>query len=172
MKHVLVPLDGSLLGESALVQAEEVVEMGGMITLMTAVETPEIPMYGFDVVGVATAPSYQALLEEVMMRARAYLDKVGEKLRSKGYRTQAIVQFSEPATLIVECADRLAVDSIVMSTHGRSGISRWLFGSVTSRVLTLASCPVLVVPSEMGPRPVLPDFVQIVRSPTTGQRLV
>ncbi len=148
MRHVLVPLDGSLMGESALCQAKEVLPAGGTITLVTAVEMPEIPLYGFDLVGVSTAPSYQASLEDVMTQARAYLEKVAEGLRLAGYAVQAIVQFGEPAALIVSTAGEQKVDGIVMSTHGRSGISRWLFGSVTSRVLTLSSCPVLVVPSE------------------------
>ena len=151
MKHVLVPLDGSLIGESALCQAKEVLPANGTLTLVTAVEMPEIPLYGFDLVGVSSAPSYQATLEEVMARARAYLDKIAEGLRASGYQVQTIVKFGEPATTIVNTACEQPVDAIVMSTHGRSGISRWLFGSVTSKVLTLASCPVLVVPSERRP---------------------
>jgi len=151
MKHVLVPLDGSLVGESALCQAKDVLPANGTLTLVTAVEMPEIPLYGFDLVGVSNAPSYQESLEEVMARARAYLDKIAEGLRVSGYTVETIVQFGEPATIIVSTACQQLVDAIVMSTHGRSGISRWLFGSVTSKVLTLASCPVLVVPSEHHP---------------------
>lgn len=151
MKHVLVPLDGSLLGESALCQAKEVLPVNGVITLVTAVELPEIPLYGFDLVGVSSAPSYQASLEEVVERARVYLEKVADGLRASGYTVQPIVQFGEPAIIIVNTACEQQVDAIVMSTHGRSGISRWLFGSVTSKVLTLASCPVLVIPSERQP---------------------
>jgi nucleotide-binding universal stress UspA family protein len=39
-------------------------------------------------------------------------------------------------------------DCIIITTHGRSGVSRWLFGSVTNKVLNIATCPVLVVPSK------------------------
>ena len=148
MKHVLVPLDGSLLGESALAQAKEVLDANGTLTLVSAVELPQIPLYGYDLVGVSAAPSYEASLEEVVTRARTYLEKVAEWLRTSGYTVDTLVQFSEPASLIVDTACERKVDAIVMSTHGRSGISRWLFGSVTSKVLTLATCPVLVVPNE------------------------
>lgn len=159
MKHLLVPLDGSLLGESALCRAEEVLRGSGNITLVSAVETPEIPLYGFDLVGVTSAPSYQALLEEVLAHATAYLAKVADGLRAKGYAVDTVVQFGEPATLIVDTANARHVDAIVMSTHGRSGISRWLFGSVTSKVLTLSSCPVLVIPSEH--RQLIPGFTDL-----------
>lgn len=148
MKHVLVPLDGSLLGEIALEQAKDVLGANGTITLVSAVEMPDIPMYGYDLVGVSAAPSYEASLSNVVERAHAYLEKIADALRKEGYTVQSLVQFGEPATLIVDTANQRKVDAIVMSTHGRSGISRWLFGSVTSKVLTMSTCPVLVVPNE------------------------
>src|SRR5690606_5568122 len=89
-----------------------------------------------------------AVLEEVLSHATAYVSKISEGLQARGYTVDTIVQFSEPATLIVDSANARRVDAIVMSTHGRSGISRWLFGSVTSKVLTLATCPVLSIPDE------------------------
>ena len=58
------------------------------------------------------------------------------------------VHVGEPANVIVETAERLKVDAIVMSTHGRSGLSRWLFGSVTNKVLSANVCPVYVIPSK------------------------
>ena len=68
-----------------------------------------------------------------------------------------MVQFGDPASVIVDTAGQLHVDAIVMSTHGRSGISRWIFGSVTNKVLGMAECPVLVVPSENRIRVVPPE---------------
>ena len=57
-----------------------------------------------------------------------------------------IVEMGEPHDLIVDWAKDNAVDIIVMSTHGRSGLSRMVLGSVTERVLRKAECPVLAIP--------------------------
>jgi nucleotide-binding universal stress UspA family protein len=147
LDHVLVPLDGSDLGEEALVEAKRIIGSKSQITLVTAVDMPEIPLYGFDLVGVNDAPSYQVALEEAITRAREYLQGVVRGLELEGIQTKIVVQFGEPAAVIVETAQELKVDAIVMATHGRSGVSRWLFGSVTSKVLAIAACPVFVIPS-------------------------
>ena len=60
-------------------------------------------------------------------------------------------------SVIVERAHALHVDAIVMSTHGRSGLNRWMFGSVTQRVLALMPCPVLVVPGQGSPTQLTPS---------------
>jgi nucleotide-binding universal stress UspA family protein len=60
---------------------------------------------------------------------------------------QPIVEMGDAHTLIVNWARDKAVDLIVMSTHGRSGLPRMILGSVTERVLRSASCPVLAIPS-------------------------
>jgi nucleotide-binding universal stress UspA family protein len=164
LAHILVPLDGSMLGEQALKYARQVVSPESQITLITAVELPEIPLYGFDLVGASTSPSYQATLEEILEQAKAYLQKTCEELQAEGFQVKYVVQFGEPASVIVDTAVQLHVDAIVMSTHGRSGISRWIFGSVTNKVLGSAECPVLVVPSEQRAR--------VVPSETTSSAAV
>lgn len=161
LEHVLVPLDGSQLGEEAVHHAKKIVSPDGQITLVSAVEMPEIPLYGFDLVGVTSAPSYQATLEDIVARANTYLENIAEELKSEGFQAKFIVQFGDPPSVIVDLAAQYNVDAIVMSTHGRSGISRWLFGSVTNKVLGMATCPVLVIPSEHRQRLLEPE--------TTGQ---
>ncbi|HTY53645.1 MAG TPA: universal stress protein [Candidatus Binataceae bacterium] len=63
----------------------------------------------------------------------------------KGLESEIIVHVGDPAKIIVEAAETLGADLIVMATHGRTGISRVLMGSVTERVLRDAPCPVLTV---------------------------
>jgi nucleotide-binding universal stress UspA family protein len=57
-----------------------------------------------------------------------------------------VVDAGQPFGAIVDCAEKEGVDLIVMSSHGRSGLSRMLIGSVTDKVLRGSPCPVLVVP--------------------------
>jgi universal stress protein A len=70
------------------------------------------------------------------------IDDVGANLRIR-----KVVDAGQPYGAIVDCAEKERIDLIVMSSHGRSGLSRMLIGSVTDKVLRGAACPVLVVPS-------------------------
>jgi nucleotide-binding universal stress UspA family protein len=63
-----------------------------------------------------------------------------------GLKIRQLVDAGQPFGAIVDCAEKEAVDLIVMSSHGRSGLSRMLIGSVTDKLLRAAPCPVLVVP--------------------------
>jgi len=77
-------------------------------------------------------------------------DFITKKIGSAGaqLRIRKLVDAGHPYGTIRECANNEHVDLIVMSSHGRSGLSRMLIGSVTDKTLRGASCPVLVVPSE------------------------
>jgi len=68
----------------------------------------------------------------------------------EGIETQIVVRIGDPAKIIVQCAESLAADVVVMATHGRTGISRVLMGSVTERVLRDSPCPVLTVRRSEG----------------------
>jgi len=65
-----------------------------------------------------------------------------------GLKMLQMVDAGQPFGAIVDCAGKEAVDLIVMSSHGRTGLSRMLIGSVTDKILRGAPCPVLVVPSK------------------------
>ncbi|TFH42686.1 MAG: universal stress protein, partial [Chrysiogenales bacterium] len=82
----------------------------------------------------------------------AYLDKTADGLRKDGISVETrIVVDGEPASKILETAKEENADLIIMSTHGRSGFTRWIFGSVANRVLIHSSIPVLmVVPKKRG----------------------
>jgi nucleotide-binding universal stress UspA family protein len=90
---------------------------------------------------------YEGLARQMRVQAESYLRQVAERLRGTGARIDILVQVGKAADVIVENAADLNVDAIVMATHGRSGISRWLLGSVTQKVLSAAPCPVYVIPS-------------------------
>ena len=67
---------------------------------------------------------------------------------SANLRISKLVDAGQAYFAIIDCAENERIDLIVMSSHGRSGLSRMLIGSVTDKVLRAASCPVLVVPLE------------------------
>lgn len=148
LKHIIVPLDGSALAETALAHAQEVVCSAGKLTLLMVVPATDIPIYDFYPVPTTVIRDYEASLHEAVPFARDYLERVAAPLRANpNLEVETRVEIGDPASVIVEFAKKLHVDAVVMSTHGRSGLRSWLFGSVTQKVLASAACPILVVPN-------------------------
>ena len=152
-KKVLIPLDGSTLGETALRYVEEL-----MVTL-SAEDKMEVTL--FQVLPRSTQKAYSGGASAVAMplsdaemepskeKAMEYLNQAGESLRSKGVKVECKVIIGELAVSsaeeIIRAADDLNADLMAMSTHGRRGLSRWVFGSVTEKVLRAGKTPILVV---------------------------
>jgi nucleotide-binding universal stress UspA family protein len=145
LKRVLVPLDGSRLAQMALDFATNIVDTQCEIVLLTAIQKPEIPIFSVNPMIIAELD--YADIDFMRKDAQSNLESVAKNLNNQGLHSTSQVEVGDPATIIVQVARLLDVDMIIMSTHGRSGVSRWLFGSVTGRVLSMAPCPVLVVPS-------------------------
>ena len=152
LKHVLIPLDGSPLAEAAVAEARRVVSTNTKISLLIVVQPPSMAIYDYELSNVL-AVSYESRLAEAITRAKSYLERLSADLRIEGFNVEALAKFgADPAQIINNIACKSQVDAIIMSTHGRSGISRWLFGSVTANVLSSASCPVFVIPSRVRER--------------------
>jgi nucleotide-binding universal stress UspA family protein len=77
--------------------------------------------------------------------AQEYLDAVADRLRVEGFHVSTHLSRLNAADAIVEFAEHHNVDLIAIATHGRSGVSRWVFGSVTQKVMQAAPAPMLVV---------------------------
>ena len=82
---------------------------------------------------------------EHKMAAGAYLKKISGKVNLAGAVTGTEVRFGPPAEILADYAAKNQVDLIVIATHGRSGVSRWVWGSVADRILCSACVPVLMV---------------------------
>ena len=145
--HILIPLDGSPLAEDALEPAKKIVGPNGKITLITVVDVPISWDYGL-------APTVGVEKNGESLDLLAALEQVADKLRAQQFVVDTAALYGDSATAIVEAAATHHVEAIAMSTHGRSGFSRLLYGSVTSKVLSVATCPVLVIPSRRAlPQP-------------------
>jgi nucleotide-binding universal stress UspA family protein len=147
-ERILIPLDGSKTGEAALPYVEELVsklspEVKVEVTLFQVVSS----LTHYVVAGEASAPIpyTEKELEQIKKKAMDYLDKAGEALVSKGAMVRAKVGIGKASDEIIKTADEINADLVAMSTHGRSGLSRWAFGSVTDRVLRGGNVPVLIV---------------------------
>ena len=147
-ERILLPLDGSRVGEAALPYVEELVTKLAPVTKVEVTLLQVVsPLSHFIIAGEASAqiPFTDKELEQVKRQAMAYLEKIAAGLSGKGATVKVRVAVGTAAEEIVRTADEIDASLIAMSTHGRSGIGRWAFGSVTDRVLHFGNKPVLMV---------------------------
>ena len=145
--RVLVPLDGSELAEEALVEAKRLTNGLGRILLVTAVDN-DVPKLGgvpfYPLMGMGLA-YLKASAEELHKKFQEYLAGVMASLQ--GFNVDVDIRYGNPMHVILDAAEDFEADVIVMSSHGRSGISRQIIGSVAGCVSSTAPCPVLVIPA-------------------------
>ena len=141
---LLAPLDGSELAEQVLPYVESLASaMPLSVTLVKAiVPVSSAPAY---VEGLSFA-SDAKIQSERETEAAEYLSKVAAGLSGKGIDADARVIIGTPATAIADLARESGYDVIAMATHGRSGLSRWVLGSVAETLVRTSSAPVLVAP--------------------------
>ena len=77
--------------------------------------------------------------------AMNYLEKVGANFKEKGISVASEVRFGSAAEEIINYADEIKADLVAISTHGRSGIGRWIFGSNAARIMHRGNTPLLMV---------------------------
>lgn len=142
---IVVPLDGSELAEGVLPHVAEMIRgRGSRVYLLSASPLTR----GSPLTTVDAQPASATVPEDlpgVMRELIEYLRGVAEKLGPATTDVWIGVRFGRPADTILAFADQVGADLIATSTHGRSGISRWVFGSVADRLLRGATCPVLLV---------------------------
>src|SRR5512143_2310453 len=126
---ILVPLDGSSLSEKALDPAVDMASKNDSeIILLEAVQ---------DSLAAVPEARYHVPPKEIYRSAimsMKYLRNIATRLRMEGIKVRCHVSEGEPCSAILSYAHHADVDIIVMSTHGRSGISRMIMGSVASKV--------------------------------------
>ena len=146
-QQILVPLDGSAVAEAVLPHAERFARItGSTITLLHVVTDVERSQTQF---WVAAAPAElrRQWEQAALTHIHSYLAAVASRLQAAGLSIQTEVPMADDAAAaIVARADRdPGVVLVAMATHGRSGLGRWVFGSVAAQVLRVAPKPVLVV---------------------------
>ena len=140
-KKILVPLDGSELAEKAIPYATELCKGETEVILFQVIHIP-LPLAAPDASIAVPMPDPQELIDEAL----AYLEGIAESLRKDGVNAKAVANEQDvTADAIIAYAKENDVDLIVMTTHGRSGLSRLVFGSVAESVVRHTPCPVLLI---------------------------
>jgi nucleotide-binding universal stress UspA family protein len=148
---IMVPLDGSELAECVLPHVE------GFITecrvkSIVLVRVVEPAPTKFDDTASISATSRELLVESIRRieekrrsAALDYLNGVGRRLEHDGLKLTAEVLVGGVAESLADYTEKTGIDLIIIATHGRSGISRWVRGSIADRVLRFSPVPVLMV---------------------------
>ena len=141
-KKILVPLDGSEISEAILPEIEKLAStFGSSICLLYIVPLAIIPG------SMEPIANYQTITEALMNEGEKYLRKIESRLKDKGLAVERHVQQGNEAQQILERCEQEDIDLIAMSTHGRSGVRRWLLGSVAEKVIRHATKPILLIRS-------------------------
>ncbi|GAB4251388.1 universal stress protein [Deferrisoma sp.] len=144
--RILVPLDGSELAEKALDEALPLARQAGGEVVLVGVLDLTAGMY--DVYAEAFNPvDLRAQLEKFL---EAALDRARARAEAEGVTARRFLRVGVPHEEIVNLAREEGADLIVMTTHGRRGLTHLLLGSVTERVIRTSPCPVLVVRPGVG----------------------
>jgi nucleotide-binding universal stress UspA family protein len=134
LRNILVPVDGSSVGEAALPYARALARRSGaMLSLVRAARAPIRPLH----------PGEGQ--REVVADAESYLAALAARLTDEGFCVETGVPYGAPAAWIPAEVELRRADAIVMATHDRSGPARWVQGSIAEAVVNHARVPVVVV---------------------------
>ena len=161
IKRILVGLDGSPIAEGVLPFVELLARgLEAEVTLLHATTLPRLltggPITALDEVARAN-----------IRRAETYLAERRATLEAAGIRARSALREGAAPVELVGYAEREGMDCIALATHGRSGLARWIHGSVADRVLHTTKTPVLLVGPDVS-RPTTPRSLTRVVVPLDG----
>jgi len=142
-KTILMPTDGSVCSQKAITEGLEVAKnMDAGVTFLYVVENMSSAMW----ISPESVPYGVELMEDLKKVGREALEKASQMAKAVGVNAQTKLAEGRPIDTILQEAKNY--DLVVMGTHGRSGLDRWMLGSVTDAVLHRAGKPILVVRSK------------------------
>jgi nucleotide-binding universal stress UspA family protein len=161
-QDILVPLDGSPLAEQALPVAARVARaFGGTVTLLHVVDVSR----AYVSYGALQPLITQDASERGLKDGKDYLDSVLPRSDLAGVPLQKQVILGYPAAVMLSILDELAIDLVVMSSHGHTGVKHWILGSTAEKVIHHTPVPILVLHEETPLRShVHPDGTSFVRA--------
>lgn len=144
-QKILIPLDGSEIAECSLLHAKAIAKgcHASELIVFRAIE----PLSAQTISAMAEAGDdlLAKVKHENTKNAEDYIFKMASALKAEGFDARGVTTNGRPSDEIIEYSQKNNIDLIVMSTHGRSGISRFYFGSVAERISRHSSIPVLMI---------------------------
>jgi nucleotide-binding universal stress UspA family protein len=145
-KKVMLPLDGSEFSEAVIPYAESLAEkMKSELIVARVIEPIQLPRITYRETEVDIEKHEKKLMDTAERKVGEYLSKLVESLKEKGINAKMVSLQGRPADTILGYSENNDISLIVMATHGYSGISKWAYGSVASRIIEGSKKPLLVV---------------------------
>ena len=150
-KKILVPLDGSELAECVLPHVETIVKGCQVpnVIFIRVVEPAIMPSQATDLGTVYTRADAEKTQKKINAENKAdaenYLNGITARYSYGNARNQSVVIMGKPAESVADYAEKNGIDLIIIATHGRSGVSRWVWGATADRILRSACVPMLMV---------------------------
>jgi nucleotide-binding universal stress UspA family protein len=150
-RHILAPLDGSETGGAAMHDAEAIaLKTGASMVLVHVLPAPHA------VEARWLGSEFTSFVKAMHDAGQKYLSKVESRLSARGLDVKVRIVSGDPAGKIIEVAREEKADLIAMSTHGRSGIARWVLGSVADKILHESKIPMWLV----RPRQIIKEMLK------------
>ncbi|MGH2627968.1 MAG: universal stress protein [Anaerolineales bacterium] len=145
--HILIALDGSRFAERSLDPALQIaLRFDSRVTLLRVTAPEAQPIVVGPAASLANLERIEQTTELEMEEAEAYLESIRRPWTGLGVTARSEVTCGDPAEMILDTAGAVDADLIVMTTHGRSSLSRLIYGSVAEAVLRRSPIPVLLIP--------------------------
>jgi nucleotide-binding universal stress UspA family protein len=143
-QKILLPLDGSELAECVLPHAESIAKGCGTtgVILVRVVSPLQIR---YDTSYSLSEPEQEQLYSQAVQSTQSYLEQVAGRLKEQGLNVTSEVLTGPVAESIAEYTHKNEIDLMIIATHGRSGVSRWVWGSIADKILRSACVPVLMI---------------------------
>jgi len=149
LKRLLLPLDGSPFSEAPIPFVEELTKGTETEIILTVVsEPPLVPSYGDRPINPTWEKYRDTLWAEMQQQASEYIGRIKTRLEKRRVKVKSQVitgELGKVAESIMKAAQKENVDLIAMATHGRTGVSRWVYGGITNRIVEQSLQPVLLI---------------------------
>jgi nucleotide-binding universal stress UspA family protein len=144
-KNILIPLDGSELAECVLPHVESIAKGCGVqnVVFLRAVEPFHTPSNYYGT--ILTEEDIKRIDQDNKTAAEDYLNQLVNRMNPNEVTIHSEIIVGKAPESIAEYAIKTDIDLIIIATHGRSGISRWIWGSVADRILRSSCVPVLMI---------------------------
>ncbi len=138
MRKIVVATDGSDYSNKAIDRAIEMGKSNNIEIVVVNVAEDYCPIALAEV-------DCDTIRELVMKEAKGVMQAALDKFKSAGIEAKGVIEYGSPADTIAEIAKKEKADEIIVASHGKHGAKKFFMGSVTSRLIEMAACPIIVV---------------------------
>lgn len=146
-EKIMIPLDGSELAECVMPHLDALLddskEMIKEVVLIAVVK----PLISYNSQYYIDPEIVKESESAKVASAREYLDRIAENFKDKAQRIRTEILVGPVTELLIDYAEENSIDLVIIATHGRSGVTRWVMGSVADKILKSINAPVLMIRS-------------------------